>query len=165
MPGRRWSEGLHQAVEAKEGVEIRSESQTLASITFQNLFRIYDKISGMTGTAETEAHEFKQIYGLDLLIIPTHKPMIRKDYEDLVFATKQEKYKAIIQDIETQVAKGRPVLVGTASIEVSETLTQMLKIDHEVLNAKFHEREAQNYCSGRATGSCHHCNKYGRSRY
>ncbi len=146
LPGRRWSEGLHQAVEAKEGVPIQRENQTLASITFQNYFRLYDKLSGMTGTADTEAYEFQTIYGLEVVVIPTHQPMIRDDRPDLVFLTQAEKYDAIIEDIRQRVEEGQPVLVGTTSIETSELLAKNLKkkgIKHEVLNAKQHEREAQ----------------------
>ncbi|RRQ22519.1 preprotein translocase subunit SecA [Thiohalobacter thiocyanaticus] len=145
MSGRRWSEGLHQAVEAKEGVPIQNESQTYASITFQNYFRLYDKLSGMTGTADTEAFEFQQIYGLEVMVIPTHRPMVRNDMGDLVFLTTQEKFDAIIEDIRDCQQRGQPVLVGTASVEASEHLHELLKkqgIDHEVLNAKQHEREA-----------------------
>ena len=145
MPGRRWGEGLHQAVEAKEGVEIQNENQTMASITFQNFFRMYDKLSGMTGTADTEAYEFQQIYGLEVVVIPTHRPMVRDDRADLVYLTAQEKYGAIIEDVRECMAKQQPVLVGTASIESSELISEMLKkekIEHEVLNAKQHEREA-----------------------
>ncbi|GIU20864.1 protein translocase subunit SecA [Shewanella colwelliana] len=145
MPGRRWSEGLHQAVEAKEGVHIQNENQTLASITFQNFFRQYDKLAGMTGTADTEAFEFQHIYGLDTVVIPTNRPMVRKDNADLVYLTAEEKYDAIIKDIIGCRERGQPVLVGTVSIEQSELLHSMLKkakISHEVLNAKFHEREA-----------------------
>jgi preprotein translocase subunit SecA len=145
MPGRRWSEGLHQAIEAKEQVEIQAENQTLASITFQNYFRLYEKLSGMTGTADTEAFELQQIYGLEVVVIPTHRPMVRIDSNDLVFLTAEEKYEAVIKEIEAEVAKGRPVLVGTASIETSELVSEKLKslrIPHEVLNAKQHEREA-----------------------
>ncbi len=146
MPGRRWSDGLHQAIEAKEGVKIEAENQTLASITYQNYFRMYDKLAGMTGTAETEAEEFKEIYGLDVLVIPTNKPVIRKDYPDLVYKTKKEKYEAAIKEIEELHKIGRPVLVGTASIETSEHLSGLLKkkgIKHHVLNAKNHEKEAE----------------------
>ena len=146
MPGRRWSEGLHQAIEAKEGVPIQQENQTLASITFQNYFRLYEKLAGMTGTADTEAYEFHQIYGLEVVVIPTHKPMIRKDHSDLVYLTAREKYDAIVKDIEECHQRGQPVLVGTTSIENSEYLSQLLKrkkIPHQVLNAKQHEREAQ----------------------
>ncbi len=145
MPGRRWSEGLHQAVEAKEGVSIQHENQTLASITFQNYFRLYGKLSGMTGTADTEAPEFLQIYGLEVVVIPTNQPMIRDDKGDLVYLTGREKYDAIVADIRDCVQRGQPVLVGTASIETSELISGLLqkeKIDHEVLNAKQHEREA-----------------------
>ena len=145
MPGRRWSDGLHQAVEAKEGVNVREENQTVASITFQNFFRLYKKLSGMTGTADTEAPEFLQIYGLEVVVIPTHRPMIRKDMPDLVHLTQTDKYKAIIEDIEDCVKRRQPVLVGTTSIESSELLAGLLKqqgIPHEVLNAKQHEREA-----------------------
>ena len=146
MPGRRWSEGLHQAVEAKEGVSIQNENQTLASITFQNYFRLYDKLSGMTGTADTEAPEFLQIYGLEVVVIPTNQPMIRDDKGDLIYLTAREKYAAIIEDIRDCVKRGQPVLVGTASIENSELISGMLekeKIAHNVLNAKHHEQEAQ----------------------
>ena len=145
MPGRRWSEGLHQAIEAKEGVEIQAENQTLASITFQNYFRLYEKLSGMTGTADTEAFELQQIYGLEVVVIPTHRPMARKDANDLVYLTAEEKYDAIIKEIQSAVEKGRPILVGTASIDTSELVSNKLKalrIPHEVLNAKQHEREA-----------------------
>jgi preprotein translocase subunit SecA len=145
MPGRRWSDGLHQAVEAKEGVKIRAENQTVASITFQNYFRLYKKLSGMTGTADTEAPEFMQIYGLEVVVIPTHRPMIRKDNPDFVYLTQNDKFKAIIEDIEDCVKREQPVLVGTTSIETSELLSGVLKengIPHEVLNAKQHEREA-----------------------
>jgi len=146
MPGRRWSEGLHQAIEAKERVEIQNENQTLATTTFQNYFRLYKKLSGMTGTADTEAPEFRQIYGLDVVVIPTHKPMIRKDLEDLVYLSKDEKFDAIITDIKACQDKKAPVLVGTATIEASEYLSQLLtreKIEHRVLNAKFHAQEAE----------------------
>lgn len=145
MPGRRWSDGLHQAVEAKEGVEIQNENQTLASVTFQNYFRLYDKLSGMTGTADTEAFEFQQIYGLEVVVIPTHREMIRDDQTDLVYLTQEEKYGAIIEDIRDCVKRQQPVLVGTASIEVSELVSGLLDkagIKHQVLNAKQHEREA-----------------------
>ncbi len=146
MPGRRWSEGLHQAVEAKEGVKIQNENQTLASITFQNYFRLYEKLSGMTGTADTEAFEFQSIYGLETVVIPTNKPMIRDDMPDLVYRTEADKFNAIIEDIKQRVAKGQPSLVGTVSIEKSELLSNALKkakIKHNVLNAKFHEQEAE----------------------
>ncbi|HSL60846.1 MAG TPA: preprotein translocase subunit SecA [Desulfotignum sp.] len=146
MTGRRYSEGLHQALEAKEGVKIENENQTLASITFQNYFRMYDKLSGMTGTAETEAPEFKKIYNLDVLVIPTHQPMIRKDFADLIYKTKKEKYDAAVQEIIALHKKGQPVLVGTISIDVSEDLSRTLKkkgIPHTVLNAKHHKAEAE----------------------
>ena len=146
MPGRRWSEGIHQAVEAKEGVKIENESQTLASTTFQNYFRLYNKLSGMTGTADTEAFEFRQIYGLDVIVIPTHRPMVRKDHNDLIYMSQEEKYEAIVEDIEETTGKGQPVLVGTASIEASEIVSGVLKkkgIEHYVLNAKHHEKEAE----------------------
>ncbi len=145
MVGRRWSDGLHQAVEAKEGVKIREENQTVASITFQNYFRLYKKLSGMTGTADTEAFEFQQIYGLEVVVIPTHKPMIRKDNSDLVFLSETDKFQAILEDIQDCVKRGQPALVGTTSIEASERLAKLLvtaKVPHEVLNAKQHEREA-----------------------
>ncbi len=145
MPGRRWSEGLHQSVEAKEGVPIQQENQTLASVTFQNYFRLYDKLSGMTGTADTEAFEFQQIYGLEVVVIPTNQPMVRDDQTDLVFLTQKEKFNAIIEDVKDCVQRGQPVLVGTASIEVSELVSKLLEqggIKHQVLNAKQHEREA-----------------------
>lgn len=146
MEGRRWSEGLHQAVEAKEGVNIQSENQTLASITFQNYFRLYNKLAGMTGTADTEAFEFQHIYGLETVVIPTNRPMIRDDRADLIFLTAEEKYEAIVKDIETCREQKRPVLVGTISIESSELLSNLLnkrKIPHSVLNAKFHAQEAE----------------------
>ncbi|AMN45850.1 preprotein translocase subunit SecA [Steroidobacter denitrificans] len=145
MPGRRWSDGLHQAIEAKENVRVREENQTVASITFQNYFRMYSKLSGMTGTADTEAFEFQSIYGLEVVVIPTHRPMIRKDLSDFVYLTQKDKFEAIIEDIRDCVARSQPVLVGTTSIETSELLAGLLqkeKIPHEVLNAKQHEREA-----------------------
>ncbi|PPC86604.1 MAG: preprotein translocase subunit SecA [Methylotenera sp.] len=145
MPGRRWSDGLHQAVEAKEGVAIQKENQTLASITFQNYFRMYEKLSGMTGTADTEAYEFNQIYGLETVVIPTHRGMLRKDAMDKVYRTSAEKYNAVIEDIKQCQAIGQPVLVGTTSIENSEIISRLLtkaNLKHEVLNAKQHEREA-----------------------
>ncbi|AAZ28215.1 preprotein translocase subunit SecA [Colwellia psychrerythraea] len=146
MEGRRWSEGLHQAVEAKEGVNIQNENQTLASITFQNYFRIYEKLSGMTGTADTEAFEFNHIYGLETVIIPTNQPMVRKDLSDLIYLTTEEKFEAILADIQDCVKRGQPVLVGTIAIETSEFLSDFLKkakIKHKVLNAKFHQQEAE----------------------
>ncbi len=146
MAGRRWSEGLHQAIEAKEGVSIQHENQTVASITFQNYFRLYNKLSGMTGTADTEAFEFQQIYGLEVVVVPTNQPMIRDDMGDLIYLTVGEKYDAIIEDIEDCAKRGQPVLVGTTSIETSELLSGLLdkqKIKHQILNAKQHEREAR----------------------
>jgi preprotein translocase subunit SecA len=146
LVGRRWSDGLHQAVEAKEGVPVQRENQTLASITFQNLFRMYNKLSGMTGTADTEAFEFNSIYGLEVVVIPTHRPMIRADHPDAVFLNRNGKYRAVCNEIKDCYERGQPVLVGTTSIEVSELLSNFLreqKIPHEVLNAKQHEREAQ----------------------
>ncbi|MGH8200472.1 MAG: DEAD/DEAH box helicase, partial [Steroidobacteraceae bacterium] len=145
MPGRRWSDGLHQAIEAKEGVRVREENQTVASITFQNYFRLYKKLSGMTGTADTEAPEFLEIYGLEVMVIPTHKPMVRKDMADFVHLTQSDKFKAIIEDIRECVEREQPVLVGSTSIETSELVSGVLQkegIGHEVLNAKQHEREA-----------------------
>ena len=156
LAGRRWSDGLHQAVEAKEGVPIQRENQTLATITFQNLFRMYKKLAGMTGTADTEAYEFQQIYGLEVVVIPTPKPMIRKDNSDMVFLGQQAKYRAVIDDIKDCNKRGQPVLVGTTSIEVSELLSDLLrkeKIPHEVLNAKQHEREAHIVAQAGAPGS------------
>ena len=145
MPGRRWSDGLHQSIEAKEGVRVKEENQTVASITFQNYFRMYDKLSGMTGTADTEAFEFQQIYGLEVVVIPTHKPMVRDDRADLVYLTQKDKFDAILEDMRDCQERGQPVLVGTTSIETSEYLSGLLnrdKLKHEVLNAKQHEREA-----------------------
>ncbi|ABE53658.1 protein translocase subunit secA [Shewanella denitrificans OS217] len=156
MPGRRWSEGLHQAVEAKEGVHIQNENQTLASITFQNYFRQYEKLAGMTGTADTEAFEFQHIYGLDTVVVPTNKPMVRNDMADLVYLTASEKYAAIIKDVEGCRERGQPVLVGTVSIEQSELLASLLKnakIPHSVLNAKFHEKEAEIVAQAGRTGA------------
>jgi len=146
MPGRRWSDGLHQAVEAKEGVRIQAENQTLASITFQNYFRMYKKLSGMTGTADTEAFEFQSIYGLETVIIPTHRPIQRKDAQDKIYKSAREKYNAILEDIKDCYERGQPVLVGTTSIENSELIASFLekeKLPHNVLNAKQHEREAE----------------------
>ncbi|MGB9791815.1 MAG: preprotein translocase subunit SecA, partial [Thermacetogeniaceae bacterium] len=146
MYGRRFSEGLHQAIEAKEGVKIERESQTLATITFQNYFRMYKKLAGMTGTAATEEEEFRKIYGLDVVVIPTHKPMIRIDYPDVVYRTEEGKFRAVVEEIAECYKRGQPVLVGTISIEKSEKLSKMLKkrgIPHQVLNAKYHEQEAK----------------------
>jgi secA: preprotein translocase, SecA subunit len=146
MPGRRYSDGLHQAIEAKEHVKVRRESKTLATITFQNLFNKYEKKSGMTGTALTEEKEFRDIYGMDVVEIPTNRPVQRKDLEDAVYKTKQEKYHAVVEAVKEAHATGQPVLVGTITIEVSELLSKMLKkegIQHKVLNAKYHELEAE----------------------
>ena len=146
MPGRRWSDGLHQAVEAKEGVRVAEENQTLATITFQNFFRMYEKLAGMTGTADTEAGEFHNIYKLGVIVIPTNRKMIRKDFSDVIYKTEREKYNAVVQEIKELYEKGQPVLVGTISIEKSEVLHKMLKragIPHEVLNAKHHQKEAE----------------------
>jgi preprotein translocase subunit SecA len=146
MPGRRWSDGLHQAIEAKEGAKIENENQTLATITFQNLFRMYGKLAGMTGTADTEAEEFAKIYNLDVVVVPTHMPMVRKDNPDVIYKTENGKFNAVVKEIETLHKNGQPALVGTISIEKSETLSRMLKkigIPHSVLNAKYHEREAE----------------------
>ena len=146
MPGRRWSDGLHQAIEAKENVPIQNENQTLASITYQNYFRLYEKLAGMTGTADTEAYEFQQIYGLEVVVVPTHLPMIRDDQADMIYLTAQEKFASIIDDIKSCQEHGQPVLVGTVSIEVSEYLSGQLKkrkIKHQVLNARYHEQEAE----------------------
>src|SRR5262249_2303051 len=145
MPGRRWSDGLHQAVEAKEGVKIENENQTLATITYQNFFRMYNKLGGMTGTADTEAPEFKKIYNLDVVVIPTNRPMIRKDQGDLIYKSAMSKYKAIATQVKELHDKGQPVLVGTVSVEKSEVVSALLKkegVPHNVLNAKNHEREA-----------------------
>ena len=146
MPGRRWSDGLHQAIEAKEGVNIENENQTLATITFQNYFRMYEKLSGMTGTADTEAEEFHKIYKLDVVVIPTNRPLVRPDFPDVIYKTEREKFNAVIEEIKELYSKGQPVLVGTISIEKSETLSSLLQkqgIPHNVLNAKQHEREAE----------------------
>src|SRR6187551_737688 len=146
MTGRRWSDGLHQAVEAKEGVEIERETQTYATITIQNYFRLYHKLAGMTGTAETEAGEFFDIYKLGVLVIPTNRPIARKDKHDTVYKTKREKFNAVLKEIQEIHALGRPILVGTVSVDVSEQLSRMLKREgliHSVLNAKYHEQEAE----------------------
>jgi preprotein translocase subunit SecA len=146
MPGRRWSEGLHQAVEAKEGVQVKGETQTLATITIQNYFRLYEKLAGMTGTAETEEGEFFQIYGLEVAVIPTNRPIARDDRQDLIYKTRREKYNGIVEETRRLHDLGFPVLVGTASVEVSETLSRMFQragLTHNVLNAKYHQREAE----------------------
>ena len=152
MTGRRWSDGLHQAVEAKEGVPIQSENQTLASITFQNYFRMYGKLSGMTGTADTEAYEFQEIYGLETVVIPPNRPTIRKDELDLVYKTSREKFEAVIEDIRDCHKRGQPVLVGTTSIENSELISGLLqkaKLPHKVLNAKQHATRGRDRRPGR----------------
>ncbi len=146
MPGRRWSEGLHQAVEAKERVQVKGETQTIATITIQNYFRMYEKLAGMTGTAETEETEFYQIYGLEVTVIPTNRPMRRDDRQDRVYKTRREKYNAIVDEVERLHELGYPVLVGTMSVEASETLSRQFKrrgLKHNVLNAKYHQREAE----------------------
>ncbi|HPO10858.1 MAG TPA: preprotein translocase subunit SecA, partial [bacterium] len=146
MPGRRYSDGLHQALEAKERLKVKQENQTLATITFQNFFRMYEILAGMTGTADTEAQEFREIYGLDVVVIPTNRPLLRANHPDLVYRTEREKYNAIIEEIAEVHSEGRPILVGTTSIEKSERISKMLKpkgIKHQVLNAKHHEREAE----------------------
>src|SRR5437773_11939442 len=146
MPGRRWSDGLHQAVEAKEGIRIQQENQTLATITFQNYFRMYKKLSGMTGTAETEAEEFGKIYRLDVAVIPTNQAMRRIEFPDIIYRTEREKFDAVVKEIKQCHEKGQPVLVGTISIDRSEKLGSMLKrmgVKHVVLNAKYHEKEAE----------------------
>jgi preprotein translocase subunit SecA len=146
MPGRRWSDGLHQAVEAKEGVTIEAENQTLATISFQNYFRMYSKLAGMTGTADTEAEEFGKIYNLDVLVVPTHRRMIRRDADDVVYKTEREKFKALCDEIENRHQQGQPVLVGTVSVAKSEVVSSLLKkrgVHHNVLNAKHHQREAE----------------------
>jgi len=146
MPGRRWSDGLHQAVEAREGLKIERENQTLATVTLQNYFRMFEKLAGMTGTAFTEANEFKSIYKLDVVVVPTNRALIRTNYADCVYKTEKEKFAAVVEEIKELYNIGRPVLVGTISIERSERLAEMLKlrgIPHQVLNAKYHELEAQ----------------------
>src|SRR5208283_1348924 len=146
MPGRRWSDGLHQAIEAKEGVQIDRETQTLATITIQNYFRLYQKLSGMTGTAETEANEFHDIYKLDVVVVPTNRPIARVDLDDIIYKTRREKYNAIVREIKAAHGKGQPILVGTIAVESSELLSRMLKregIVHNVLNAKFVQQEAE----------------------
>ena len=146
MAGRRWSDGLHQAVEAKDGVQVKGETQTLATVTIQNYFRMYDKLAGMTGTAETEESEFYSIYGIDVAIIPTNKPMVRQDKPDRIYKTRREKYNAVVDEVERLHNLGLPILIGTTSVDVSETLSKMFKrrgLTHEVLNAKYHQREAE----------------------
>ena len=168
MPGRRWSEGLHQAVEAKEGVKIQAENQTYASITFQNYFRMYGKLAGMTGTADTEAYEFQEIYRLETVVIPTHRPMIRIDSQDKVYRTLKEKYAAIREDIKDCYERGQPVLVGTTSIENSELLSGLLKQDalpHQVLNAKQHAQRSRNRRAGGPAEDDHDRDQHGGPRH
>ena len=168
LDGRRYSDGLHQAIEAKENVKVEDATQTYATITLQNYFRMYHKLAGMTGTAETEAGEFWNIYKLDVVVIPTNRDIIRKDAQDLVYKTKREKYNAVIEDIAKMVAAGRPVLVGTTSVEISELLSRMLKlrnIKHNVLNAKLHQKEADIVFGSRKIRNSYDRNKYGRSWY
>jgi len=167
MPGRRYSEGLHQALEAKEGVRIENENQTLASITFQNYFRMYEKLAGMTGTAETEAAEFSKIYKLDVVVIPTHRKMIRIDNPDCIYRTEREKFRAVVKEIKELHRMGRPVLVGTINIEKSEKLSEMLKregVPHQVLNAKHHEKEAEIVAKAGQYGGGHHFHQHGGPR-
>ena len=168
MEGRRYSDGLHQAIEAKERVKVEAATQTFATITLQNYFRMYHKLSGMTGTAETEAGELWDIYKLDVVVIPTNRPIARKDMNDRVYKTKREKYKAVIEEIEKLVQAGRPVLVGTTSVEISEMLSKMLtmrKIEHKVLNAKLHQKEADIVAYRRFKRNSNHCYQYGWSWY
>ena len=168
MPGRRYSDGLHQALEAKEAVKVENENQTLATITFQNYFRMYEKLAGMTGTADTEAEEFKKIYNLEVMVIPTHKKMIRLDHPDVIYQTADEKFQAAVEDIKDCHHRGQPVLVGTTSIEKSEYLSKMLKregIQHEVLNAKQHEKEAQIIAQAGQKGNGDHRHQHGRPRH
>ena len=168
MPGRRWSDGLHQSVEAKEGVKIERENQTLATITFQNYFRMYKKLAGMTGTAETEAPEFDKIYRLEVMVIPPNKPMRRLENPDVVYRTEKEKYFAASDEIQKLHETGQPVLVGTTSIEKSERLSELLKkkgIKHVVLNAKYHEREAEIVAQAGRKGYGHDCHEHGGPRH
>ena len=165
MSGRRYSDGLHQAIEAKEQVKVEASTQTYATITLQNYFRMYHKISGMTGTAETEEGEFNEIYELDVMVIPTNRPIAREDHEDLVFRTKREKYKAIIEKIQEFHTSGQPVLVGTTSVDVSESMSRMLKqagIPHNVLNAKQHARESDIVRQAGQPGGRNGGDQYGR---
>jgi len=153
MPGRRYSEGLHQAIEAKEGVKVQRENHTLATITFQNYFRLYKKLGGMTGTALTEAEEFSKIYDLDVVSIPTNRSMVREDLSDLIYRTQEAKFKAVVEEIKGRYEQGQPVLVGTTSVETSEYLSRMLELQgvpHNVLNAKYHEHESSDRCPGGA---------------
>lgn len=164
LEGRRYSDGLHQALEAKENVKVGELTQTYATVTLQNYFRMYHKLAGMTGTAETEAGEFWQIYKLDVVVIPTNRKIIRDDREDLVYKTAREKFNAVIEEIEKCVLEGRPVLVGTTSVDISEKLSRMLQlrgISHNVLNAKQHQREAEIIAEAGNSWKSNHCNKYG----
>ena len=168
MPGRRYSDGLHQALEAKEGVKIENENQTLATITFQNYFRMYKKLAGMTGTADTEAAEFKKIYNLDVVVVPTNQPMVRTDFPDVIYKTKREKFEAVAGRDRGAARKGQPVLVGTISIDISEQLSKKLKargIPHEVLNAKHHEQEAQIVAQAGQKAAGDHLHQHGRPRH
>ncbi len=168
MPGRRWSDGLHQAIEAKENVKIERENQTLATITFQNYFRMYKKLAGMTGTAETEAAEFEKTYKLDVMVIPTNRIMVRKEFQDMVYRTEEEKFRNAAKEIQTLHEKGQPVLVGTISVEKSERLAAALKkmgVRHEVLNAKNHEREAFIIAQAGPQGRGHGIHQHGRPRH
>ena len=167
QPGRRFSDGLHQAIEAKEGVEIQKETQTYATITLQNFFRMYDKLSGMTGTASTEAQEFKEIYKLDVLEIPTHRPCCRKMHNDEIYMTEREKYNAILKEVREVHAQGRPILIGTESVDVSEKLSRIFKqneLEHTVLNAKQNDREAEIVAQAGKRGRHHDCHQHGRPR-
>ena len=168
LHGRRYNEGMHQAIEAKEGVEVKQENQTLATITLQNYFRLYDKLGGMTGTAQTEAGEFNSVYKVGVVSIPTHRPMIRVDHPDVIYKTEKAKFNAVIEDIAERHATGQPVLVGTVSVENSEILSTLLRrrgIPHSVLNAKFHAQEADDHRAGRSQGRRHGGHQHGRSRY
>ena len=168
MPGRRWSDGLHQAIEAKEKVEVQPESQTYASITYQNYFRMYSKLSGMTGTAETEEEEFRKIYNLDVVVVPTNKPIARLDHDDIIYKTVGEKFKAVMNDLVARNEKRQPILVGTTSVEKSALVSRLLKqkgIEHQVLNAKNHSNEAKDCRNGWTIGRSDSIDQYGRSRY
>ena len=168
MKGRRYSDGLHQAIEAKEGLEIQNESMTLATITFQNYFRMYEKLSGMTGTAKTEEEEFRNIYNMNVIMIPTNRPIARDDRADLIYATMDGKFRAVVEDIAERHQNGQPVLVGTVAIETSEIISKYLSkkgIHHNVLNAKNHEREAEIIAGSRSKRFCYDCDEYGWSWY
>ncbi len=168
MSGRRYSDGLHQAIEAKEQLKVQNESMTLATITFQNYFRMYRKLAGMTGTAKTEEEEFKKIYGLDVIQVPTNRSMIRKDIADVVYKSENGKFKAVVEEIVERHSKNQPVLVGTISIENSEKLSEMLKrrgVTHKVLNAKYPCRGSGNHFARRTSRRCDDCNEHGWPRY